>query len=53
MYVVPKMSVIMMPTLSSLVAPEVVIMTTSVATSYDKVGIMTILVFGVIHDGDV
>ena len=31
----------MMPTLSSLVAPEVVVITTSCATSDDKVDIMT------------
>ena len=36
-----KARVVMMPTLSSLVAPEVVVMTTSGATSDDKVGIMT------------
>ena len=35
----------MMPTLSSLVAPEVVIMTTYGATSDDKVGIMTTLFY--------
>ena len=35
----------MMPTLPSLVAPEVVILTTFGATSDDKVGIMTILGF--------
>ena len=40
-----NLSVIMMPTLSSLVAPEVVITTTSGATSDDKVGIMTTLRF--------
>ena len=36
-----KPRVVMMPTLSSLAAPEVVVMTTSGAASYDKVGIMT------------
>ena len=35
----------MMPTLSSLVAPPVVIMTTDGATSYDKVSIMTARIF--------
>ena len=35
----------MMPTLSSLVAPEVVIKTTYGATNDDKVGIMTTLIF--------
>ena len=35
-----------MPTLSSLAAPEVVIMTTSGATRDDKVGIMTTLSIG-------
>ena len=35
----------MMPTLLSLVAPEVVIMTTSGAISDDKVGIMMTFIF--------
>ena len=39
------MRVVMMATLSSLVAPEVVIMTTSGATSDDKVAIMKTLRF--------
>ena len=42
-----KPRVTMMPTLSSLVAPEVVI-TTSGATSDDKVGIITTLAFSII-----
>ena len=45
------MRVVMMPTLSSLEALEVVIKTTSSATSYDKVGIMITLSFQcVFHD---
>ena len=44
-YSVAHWKVVMMPTLSSLAAPEVVIMTTSDATSDDKVGIMITLSF--------
>ena len=36
-----QINIVIMPTLSSLVAPQVVIMTTCGATSDDKVGIMT------------
>ena len=42
-----KLSAAMMPTLSSLVAPEVVIMTTSGTTSDDKDGIIPTLAFNV------
>ena len=42
----------MMPTLPSLVAPEVVVMTTSDAISDDRDGIMTTLGFNLLRPSD-
>ena len=46
-----KLRVVMTPYLSSLVAPQIVIITTWVATSDDKVGIMTTLSFQSVYCG--